>query len=202
MKHFFAKILFVCVFILIGNTAAQAHKVTIFAWAEGDRIHTESKFSGGKRVKNGKVAVFDSAGNQLLEGATDESGAFSFKVPKIDDLTVVLKAGMGHGNSWKVSAAELGGAETDSPETVPAPADTETQASPIAQADAGGLSAQEVEAIVARQLEEKLRPLTRMVAATQDKGPTAADIFGGLGYILGLVGLGAYVRCRKENRSS
>ena len=182
--------------------AAQAHKVTIFAWAEGDRIYTESKFSGGKRVKGGTVTVFDSAGNQLLEGRTDENGEFSFKAPKVDDLSVVLKAGMGHGNSWTLSAAELGAPAGDSSETIPAPAVSEAQARPAAQTDAVGLSAREIEAIVARQLEEKLRPLTRMVTAAQEKGPTAGDIFGGIGYILGLVGLGAYVRYRKEKRAS
>jgi nickel transport protein len=64
------------------------------------------------------------------------------------------------------------------------------------------VSAAEVEAIVARQLKENLGPLTRMVAESREKGPSVADIFGGIGYILGLVGLGAYVRYRRENRSS
>ena len=70
---------------LLGHTAAQAHKVTIFAWAEGNRVFTESKFSGGKRVKDGLVTVFDSAGNQLLEGRTDENGEFSFEAPRVDE---------------------------------------------------------------------------------------------------------------------
>jgi nickel transport protein len=44
--------------------------------------------------------------------------------------------------------------------------------------------------------------LTRMIAASQEKGPTMSDIVGGLGYIIGLVGLGAYVRYRKGFRRS
>ena len=188
--------------VITGPMAVQAHKVTVFAWAEGDRVYTESKFSGGKRVKDGTVTVFDSAGNQLLEGRTDENGEFSFKVPKVDDLTIVLKAGMGHGNTWKVSAAELGAPAGDSSASIPAATVAEAQVGPAAQTHAVGLGAEEIEAIVARQLEEKLRPLTRMVAASQEKGPTAGDIFGGIGYILGLVGLGTYVRYRRENRPS
>ena len=202
MKIFLKVLVMIGLLGIICPAASQAHKVTVFAWAEGDRIYTESKFSGGKRVKDGTITVFDSAGNRLLEGRTDENGEFSFKVPKVDDLSVVLKAGMGHGNSWKLSAAELGAPEGDASETLPAPTVAETLASPVAQSDAVGLSAQEIEAIIARQLEEKLRPLTRMVAAAQEKGPTLGDIFGGIGYILGLVGLGAYVRYRKENRPS
>jgi nickel transport protein len=65
-----------------------------------------------------------------------------------------------------------------------------------------GLTAREIEAIVSRQLEQKIKPLMRMVAASQEKGPTLRDIFGGIGYIIGLVGLGAYVRYRKDSRRS
>ena len=41
-----------------------------------------------------------------------------------------------------------------------------------------------------------------MLAASQEKGPSMSEIIGGIGYILGLVGLGAYVRYRKERRPS
>ncbi len=56
----------------------MAHKVMIFAWVQGDKIFTESKFSGGKLVKGGDVIVYDLEGNQLLEGQTDDKGEFSF----------------------------------------------------------------------------------------------------------------------------
>ena len=202
MKHLFEGILLICALLLLGNTSAQAHKVTIFAWAEGDRVYTESKFSGGKRVNGGTVSVLDLEGNQLLEGQTDANGEFSFQTPAADGLILILNAGMGHRNSWTLSAADLGVPGVDSVATAAASLDAEGAPGPERQAGPGGLSAADVEAIVARQLEAKLRPLTRMMAASQEKGPTASDIFGGLGYILGLVGLGAYVRYRKENRSS
>jgi len=194
----------IAAFSLIGIAAAHAHKVTIFAWAEGDRVFTESKFSGGKMVKNGKVAVFDSHGQLLLEGQTDEKGQFSFTAPIIADLDIVLSAGMGHQNSWKLSAAELGPQSAAAAQDPPPPAAVVPEAvRPTPKtADASGLTAREVEAIVARQLDQKLQPLTRMIVAVQDKGPTLSDIFGGIGYILGLVGLGAYVRYRKEARRS
>lgn len=87
--------------VLLGLLAASdalAHKVTIFAWVEGDTVHTESKFSGGRRVKDGKVEVFDPAGTRLLEGRTNDNGEFSFKAPQVSDLKVLLTAGMGHQN--------------------------------------------------------------------------------------------------------
>ena len=182
--------------------AAHAHKVTIFAWAEGDRVFTESKFSGGKMVKAGKVEVFDRSGNLLLEGLTDDNGAFAFQAPAITDLKIVLTAGMGHQNSWLLSAAELGKGEPTPFATPSDPAVLEIPREPVPAAVGPGLTAREIEAIVSRQLEEKIRPLTRMVAASQEKGPTMRDIIGGIGYIIGLVGLGAYVRYRKDSRRS
>lgn len=198
MKRLFKGFLLIVFFIFVGHASAQAHKVTIFAWAEGDQVFTQSKFSGGKTVKNGKVEVFDAQGQKLMEGRTDDQGEFSFTVPKVADLNIVLTAGMGHQNSWQLSAVDLGAA---APATPPAVA-PEAPIHPSPRADAPGLTVQAVEAIVARQLDQKLQPLTRMMAATQEKGPSASDIFGGLGYILGLVGLGAYVRYRKDGRRS
>ena len=175
-----------------------AHRVTIFAWAEGDTVFTQSKFSGGKRVQNGKVEVFDSEGTLLLEGRTDANGEFSFNPPKITDLTIVLTAGMGHQNRWMLSATELGQDEPKPAAADPAVLQTQPETAPLVAAPR--LTAQAVETIVARQLDQKLKPLTRMIVAAQESGPKISDIFGGIGYIIGLVGLGSYVHYRKGRR--
>ncbi|BBO89950.1 hypothetical protein [Desulfosarcina ovata] len=198
MKRSITVLMFVFLAGLILAPLASAHKVTIFAWAEGDTVYTESKFSGGKRVIDGKVEVFDPAGTLLLDGQTNDKGEFSFKAPRISDLKIVLTAGMGHQSSWTLSAAELG-RESAAP-VPPAPA-AETPDVSAPPAVASGLTAEEIEAIVARQLEQKIHPLTRMVAAAQDKGPSVSDVIGGIGYIIGLVGLGAYMRYRKDGRA-
>jgi nickel transport protein len=118
-------------------------------------------------------------------------------------LKIVLTAGMGHQNSWRLRAAELG-ADAPGP-SGPGVAPAAAMASAPGQdsrtsAANPGLSAGDVEAIVARQLEQKIQPLTRMLVAAQDRGPTLSDVFGGIGYIVGLVGLGAYLRYRKDNQ--
>lgn len=184
---------------------AHAHKVTVFAWAEGDRVFTESKFSGGKMVKAGKVEVFDSSKNLLLEGRTDDNGVFAFKAPLITDLKIVLTAGMGHQNSWQLSAADLGEGDLSPPATHASqsqPAGLETGGETVSSTVEPGLTAREIEAIVSRQLEQKIRPLARMVAESQEKGPAMSEIVGGIGYIIGLVGMGAYIRYRKDRRRS
>jgi nickel transport protein len=50
-------------------------------------------------------------------------------------------------------------------------------------------------------LEAKLAPvrqmLGRILAAQQDESPRLRDIIGGIGWIIGLLGLAAYMRNRK-----
>jgi nickel transport protein len=93
--------------VLLGSTAAMAHKVNLFAYVEGGKIYTESYFPDGSPVKGGKVLVYDSQDKLLLEGKTDKAGLFSFDVPKVDDLTIVIEATMGHKNSFKLKKAEV-----------------------------------------------------------------------------------------------
>jgi nickel transport protein len=94
-------------FLWIGAASVNAHRVNVFAWIEGDTVHVESKFSGGKRVKAGKITVLDSEGGELISGMTNENGEFSFKIPKKTDLKIVVEAGEGHRGEWSINAADI-----------------------------------------------------------------------------------------------
>lgn len=93
--------------ILVATGTAMAHRVNLFAYAEAGRIYTESYFPDGRPVESGKVTVFDSGKHLLLEGVTDKEGRFAFDIPKIDDLTIVLDATMGHKTSYTIKKAEV-----------------------------------------------------------------------------------------------
>ena len=93
--------------IMLFSGTALAHKVNLFAYAEGGKIYTESYFPNGKAVVGGKVLVYDSQDNMILEGVTDNDGLFSFDIPKIDDFNIVINASMGHKNSFKLKKAEV-----------------------------------------------------------------------------------------------
>ena len=94
------------VVLLFGGTA-MAHKVSLFAYAEGGKIYTESYFPDGKPVQGGKVMVYDSQDQLILEGVTDDDGLFNFDIPKIDDFNIVINATMGHKNSFKLKKFEV-----------------------------------------------------------------------------------------------
>jgi len=92
---------------LLFSGTALAHKVNLFAYVEGGKIYTESYFPDGRPVKGGKVLVYDSEDNLLLEGVTDKEGLFNFDIPKVDDLNIVIEATMGHKNSFKLKETEV-----------------------------------------------------------------------------------------------
>ena len=202
------------IFLILVNTAflvhpALAHKVTVFAWVDGDQVHVESKFSGGRKPKQAAVVVFDAAGNRLLSGQTDANGAFTFIAPKPSDMKIVLQAGSGHRGEWTIRAEEFGPGSTrspalDEPETPAEPApvqstagSTGTQPLPSGQTT-GELTADQVRALVEDALDRKLKPIMTYMAETQQQGPTVSEILGGIGYIIGLVGLGAYIQFRRR----
>jgi len=189
--------------------SVSAHKVTIFAWVEGDIIHTQSKFSGGKRVKNAPVLVYDSKDVLLLEGKTDENGMFSFKIPKKTALKIVLKAAMGHMAVWKLRDEEFGRAESSPPvEPTGMKAPLEIESGPADIEEKGEspgaskmfLDRRQIQEIIDASLDRKLRPITEMLADAMDREPGITEIIGGIGYIFGLVGVALYFSNRKRSR--
>jgi len=191
--------------ILVGS--ASAHRVNVFAWVEGDTVYVESKFAGGKKVKAGKIVVMDAKGVELLSGRTNDQGEFSFKVAEPTDLKIRIAAGQGHQGEWSIRAAELA--------DLPSRTASETSAANVMHSDQSNsialksgdsktavpdiaIEPNELEAIIESILDKKLKPITRMLADMQQKGPTVADIFAGIGYIFGLVGIAAYVHSRKK----
>lgn len=108
--HLWSQGIFLALVICALATPALAHRVTIFAYAEGNTIHTESKFVPSTPVKQGKVLVLDAkTGKELLTGQTDDQGKFSFTVPaeaasQKMDLKIVVEAAMGHRGEWLLKA--------------------------------------------------------------------------------------------------
>jgi len=186
---------------------AFAHKVNIFAWVEGDTVYTESKFAGGKKVMNAPIEVYGKGGIKILEGKTNEAGEFSFPVLQRTGMKVVLIAGMGHQSEWELSASELQG---DSPEPIhPEEAkeivpEEETQASAPEEAEKVSaspcLNQEEIRNVVEKVMDQKLKPVIRDLrkSLNPDQEPDFGDIMGGLGYIMGLVGIAAYVHSRNK----
>lgn len=216
-RRLFVGLIGVVLGLIFFQPAVWAHKVTIFAWVEGDTVYTQSKFSGGKRAKNATVVVEDKEGNQLLEGATDENGEFSFKIPKKTDLKIILKASMGHLGDWTIPVEQLTGEGAvseptggqESSEGAGVKEETDEQEGQAEQGQApgqtvSGLSREEVRNLIDAALDKKLAPIVNMLADmladSQEEGPTMDKVVGGIGYIFGLVGVAMYFSSRRKNR--
>ncbi len=187
---------------LLSPVPATAHKVNLFAWVDGERIYTQSKFSGGRKAKKAAIEVYDPRGNKLLEGQTDDKGEFSFEIPQKCELKVVLRAGMGHRAEWIIPLEEIAPGMSSQPSSDPAEqtGSTQTTERPHPMMPSGP-STEEIQSAVERALDKKLKPLINVVVASRKEGPSVSDIFGGIGYIAGLVGVGAYVHSRKKKHN-
>ncbi len=178
----------------IASTSAWAHKVTVFAWVEDNTVYTQSKFSGGRSAKNAQIAVYNAAGEKLLEGRTDTQGRFAFTPPQPEALRIVLMAGSGHRGEWTLAAEAFApaAARADAPlET------TATDAHAAAPPEAAPPKVDELQAMIEAALDKKLAPVVRRLEV-QEQGPALKDVFGGIGYIVGIVGLIAYLRSRRK----
>ena len=171
-----------------------AHKVNVFAWVEGDTVFVEGYFPGGKKAQNSLVEVYNSGGLKILEGRTNEKGAFSFKSPEKTDLRIVLTAGMGHKNDFTLTAGDLTGAETSSDQPMP------TTNARVASHSSAPVDMGQLEVMIDEALDRKLEPLSKLIRESRREGPSITEIVGGIGYIIGLFGIVMYFKSRKERK--
>jgi nickel transport protein len=197
-------------FLIFSATPGWAHRVIIFAWAEGDTIHTESKFVPGRAVHDGQVQVLDNKTDRvLLTGKTDDQGKFSFQIPpeakaQKMDLKVVLQAAMGHQADWLLKAENYLPKASDSSAIPAKSAASGEKKAPDLQCESLGpvtLDRQVLEQIVDQALDRKLAPIMEMLAESQVHKPSLPDVIGGIGYIVGILGIVAYFKSKRDRTS-
>ena len=175
-----------------------AHRVMVFGWVEGDRVMTQSKFSSNRAVKGGEISVYDSTENRILTGQTDAQGEYSFQIPTRERLRIVLATAAGHQAEWTISKKELESALQNHSHSH----NDQTQHQPKEIAPEICQQAFQ-EVAFEKLLDKKLRPLMQHIAESNQTHTSLRDILGGIGYIIGLAGIAAYMRSRgKANQGS
>jgi nickel transport protein len=219
MKSGFRYLIFCLLFTvccLLFVSFANAHKVNIYAYAEDGMVYSESYFVDGTKCKNSVLEVFDGRdGTKLLEGKTDEEGKFSFKIPKVTSLKLVLHASMGHQADFTIGEDEvreaMGVKQTSKSPSVKVPSKSESSTSMKTQrketteiSELKGISESEIEAIVESAVDKKLQPVMRMLVKLQESSgkPGITEIVGGIGYIIGILGIVAYFKARKGMKTN
>lgn len=195
--------------LMVLPQSAVAHRLQVFAAADGAEIAGEAYFAGGAPAAGIEVLIEDGAGERLAALRSGPDGAFRYRAAAPVDHVVVARSGDGHRAQWRIAADELApgfGTRAGAPSTHrDAPLDRRgddaahrsstaavaSKASARTELEPALVAA--VEAAVARQV----RPLR--AALEEARGQAALrDVLGGIGYIVGLAGLLIWWRGRKE----
>lgn len=205
-----------CMFFLFGLFLhpADAHKVNIFAYAQGGKIYAEGYFVDGTKCKNSVIEVVDgNTGEQLLEGKTDDNGQMSFPIPRVTALKLILHAGAGHQNDYMLTEEEVRDAmpavkkqaeRRNEQKKKAVPEQKQTKREQVARVENTiypPVSSGELETVVEKVVDSKLQPVLKILLELQEKSgkPGVTEILGGIGYIIGILGIIAYYKGRRTN---
>ncbi|MEW5422866.1 cobalt ABC transporter permease [Amorphus sp. 3PC139-8] len=203
---------FVLLLMLVPAAPASAHNVIASVFTSGDAIEGEIGFSNGEMAPDALVEVFDEDGNKLGETRTGADGFFTYvptkKVPHIFRSNL----GAGHVAEVRMEVDELppiDGEEGEAPASTSATASTgSTPTAP--SSDAGQMVAagidlaafqEEQRRMITEAVQKQVIPLRRDLAAYKEKADLQG-VLGGIGYILGLFGVGYYIAARRKLQRS
>jgi nickel transport protein len=164
--------------LMLSGTPAHAHKMRVFATAEGAQISGYAYFSADSRAMNSKMKVAGPDGVAVFEGSTDDNGQFAFRATRRMDHVITVEGGDGHMASFTVTAAEL-------PASLPA-AENQPVPQPAVPAVRDG-DAADLRSFIDQSVARQIRPLREQLDAYQEK-VWWHDVIGGIGYIVGVAG--------------
>ena len=186
---------------------ALAHKLKVFAQAEGDWIRGRAYFVGGSGAGGARVEVQDSEGRVLAELTPADDGSFAYRALAPVEHRLVARTGDGHSAQWTIATETLQGAFSPpadpSDDSGPPPTRTQPPAdapAPTAPLDHGPVASQTIDPALIGAIEQALarqtHPLAERLNALEER-VRFQDVLGGIGYILGLTGLALWWRCRR-----
>ena len=190
--------------------SASAHNVNVFAYVEGDEVFAEAYFADGGRCRGAAVEVYDENGVKIEEGTTDEEGRFSFRPQHDSDLLIRVNASMGHQAEYTIPASDLPAEqkpaaspkralpENDAPEQKQPPQSIVAGAAPP---EMKSLDAATLEEVIDRAVSRQVAPLRRAIEGERRRR-RFLDVVGGIGYIIGIMGVIAYLRSRRNKNST
>ena len=85
-----------------------AHKLSVFAWVDGDTLVVEAQFRKGRPVVNGNVMVYDGNEQLLITTQTNTGGTARLKLPDYSSgLKIVVNGGEQHQSFWIMTPADI-----------------------------------------------------------------------------------------------
>lgn len=187
MKHFA-----LCLALICAPLPALAHKVIAGVFPSGDAIEGEIGFSNGDMAAEVEVIVTGPDGAELGRAVTDADGFFTYVPTAPVAHTFRADLGAGHVAEVVMEAADV--AKIIGVATVEA-----ARQAPAADPDAVTVASltDEERLAIAEAVRDEMRPLRREIAAYREHNDFQT-ILGGIGYIVGLFGLGFYLAARRR----
>jgi len=187
---------FVALALIVALAApAAAHKLIVFASAEGATIHGKAYFLGGAPAQGLAVTAFDPQGAELARTTTDDQGEFTLTANFRCDYRLVVETLDGHGAEFPLQAEQL---PADLPPRGEAAGPPHPQAEPSQHVPPVASLESNSSQHAAAERSAELRALRADVAALQEQltqyenRTRLRDVLGGIGYILGLAGIAFY----------
>lgn len=172
---------------------AQAHRVIASVFPAGSDIEGEIGFSNGEMATEQLVEVFDEDGNRLGEAMTDGDGFFLYTPTEAITHVFFADLGAGHVAEMTMPADEVAAimgvaAPVSAPEAAAQPAEAGVTVASLSD---------EERAAIAEIVRGEMRPLRQEITAYKNQNDFQT-ILGGIGYIVGLFGLGFYLAARRK----
>lgn len=207
-ENFVWKISLLLLCIILLPYSAHAHKIKIFATATDTTITGSVYYPGGAKYRHGTLEVY-SPDNQLLgQSKTNENGEFSFTATFYSDHIFTITTQDGHRSQYTVPANELPADlplldhEIHSDAKASAATDNIHQV-PIKKSslELSSIHPNELQKIISTIVAKQVNPLRKQIEQYEQK-TRLRDVFGGIGYILGIAGVAFYFLGRNKFQRS
>jgi len=179
------------IFVFVSNTIA--HRVGVYAIKKENIIEGEGGFGKGRPCKDCDIVVLDQNGQELTKGKTDDQGFFKITIsPENAKVAhkVIMDGGPGHRAEWVLE----GGNEV-SPDAKEV---TESKTDNAQKIDLSSSNIETLRMVVREEVRRAIEPIQKDLMRTMDSGPGFREIFGGIGYIVGIAALLLYLRGREK----
>lgn len=187
--------------LVLGVGPAWAHKVVIAVYVEGNAIEGEVGFSSGDMAKPGTpVRILGPDGDVLGETVTDADGLFRFLPTARADHTFEADLGMGHVARTVLAADDLPESVGEKAVLAEVPASRPKPDGVSSPVQGSIPDENRLRDVVGRAVSAQVRPLRQDLAQFKEE-VRFRDVLGGIGYILGLFGIAAYMAARRKEKA-
>ncbi|MCG8383576.1 MAG: cobalt ABC transporter permease [Gammaproteobacteria bacterium] len=179
---------------LLITTHTLAHNIIGFVYTEGWEIEGEIGFSDGQLAPpNALVEVFDPDGKKLGETRTKTNGTFHYTATSVIAHHFKANLGSGHAIELILEAQAL----PDAPSSRDKSALNTAPTTSLHTDSAGNLNEDQLKQLISEAVSRQVTPLRRDLINYQNQAKWH-DVLGGIGYILGIFGLAAWLTARKQ----